>query len=66
MSVEAMRIVQEEIQKQKDSIPNIHESHALLRNLEQRIVERVERELLDIPDCPTKTKMWNFDQDVDL
>jgi hypothetical protein len=50
MSVQAIKIVQEEFQKRRDAVPDIHSAHAQLSTLEGRIVRRIETELVELPE----------------
>jgi hypothetical protein len=50
MSVAAIKIVQEEIARRKSNMDNIHCAHDMLDTLEARIVDRIEKELVEIPD----------------
>jgi hypothetical protein len=50
MSVAAINIVREEIARRKNNQPNIHCAHDMLDTLEARIVDRIEKELVEIPE----------------
>lgn len=52
MSVAAINIVREEIQRRKDNQPDVHCAHDMLDTLEARIVDRIETELVEMePDA---------------
>ena len=50
MSVAAIKIVQEEVARRKGNMDNIHCSHDMLDTLEARIVDRISKELVEIPE----------------
>ena len=50
MSVAAINIVREEIARRKSNIDDIHCAHDMLDTLEARIVDRISKELVEIPE----------------
>ncbi len=56
MSLAAIEIVREEIERRKSNMDNIHCAHDMLDTLEARIVDRISKELVEIPEETIKEK----------
>lgn len=61
MSVAAIKIVREEIERRKSNQPDIHCAHDMLDTLEARIVDRIKKELVEIPEPTIQEKYSNLE-----